>query len=33
MQAKKASAEVITNEWQQFMTFPVNTCNGEFAPV
>lgn len=33
MQAKKASAEVITNEWQQFVTFPVNTCNGEFVPV
>ena len=33
VQAKKASAEVITNEWQQFMTFPVNTCNGEFVPV
>lgn len=33
MQAKPASAEVITNEWQQFFTFPVNTCNGEFVPV
>ena len=33
MQAKKASAAVITNEWQQFVTFPVNTCNGEFVPV
>lgn len=32
-QANKASAEVITNEWQQFVTFPVNTCNGEFVPV
>ena len=33
MQAKSASAEVVTNEWQQFVTFPVNTCNGEFVPV
>jgi hypothetical protein len=33
MQAKNASAEVITNEWRQFVTFPVNTCNGEFVPV
>lgn len=27
------SAEVVTNDWQQFVTFPVNTCNGEFVPV
>ena len=33
MHAKQASAEVITNEWQRFVTFPVNTCNGEFVPV
>jgi hypothetical protein len=33
MQATKASAEVITNDHTQFVTFPVNTCNGEFVPV
>jgi hypothetical protein len=33
MQARPASAEVISNEWRQFMTFPINTCNGEFVPV
>src|SRR3954447_26737690 len=33
MQANKASADVVTNDWQQFVTFPVNTCNGEFVPV
>ncbi len=33
MQASSASAEVIANEWRQFVTFPVNTCNGEFVPV
>jgi hypothetical protein len=33
VQAKPASAEVLTNDWQQFVTFPVNTCNGEFVPV
>ena len=24
-----ASGAVVTNEWQSFVTFPVNTCNGE----
>ena len=33
VQANKASAEVITNQWQQFVTFQVNACNGEFVPV
>ena len=33
MHANTASAVVITNGWQQFVTFPVNTCNGEFVPV
>ena len=31
--ARPVSAEVVTNDWQQFVTFPVNTCNGEFVPV
>jgi len=33
MQTTKASAAVITNDRVQFVTFPVNTCNGEFVPV
>jgi hypothetical protein len=33
MQATKASAGVITNDHIQFVTFPFNTCNGEFVPV
>jgi hypothetical protein len=33
IQASNASAEVIANDWEQFVTFPVNTCNGEFVPV
>jgi len=31
--AQVASSEVISNKWDQFSTFPVNTCNGEFVPV
>jgi|SRR5215217_12168 len=31
--ATTVSAEVVYNDWQQFVTFPVNTCNGEFVPV
>ena len=33
LHTQTSSAEVITNEWQEFVTFPVNTCNGEFVPV
>ena len=31
--AMPASAAVVSNTWQSFVTFPVNTCNGEFVPV
>ena len=27
--AHSAAGEVVVNEWQGFVTFPVNTCNGE----
>ena len=33
LHTQTSSAEVITNEWQEIVTFPVNTCNGEFVPV
>ena len=33
MQANQASAEVFSNEWVSFTTFPFNSCNGELVIV